>query len=80
MKTDTTLMGFLLYDVCAFLPSYFPSFIQVRGEHIIACSATEIAEKVSVLEGHEKEQPSSVALRCARIYAECNPKPGLSSF
>ncbi len=54
--------------------------IQVRGEHIIACSATEIAEKVSVIEGHEKEQPSSVAQRCARIYAECNPKPGLSSF
>ena len=54
--------------------------VQVRGEHIIACTAAEIAEKVSVIEGHEKEQPSSVAQRCARIYAECNPKPGLSYF
>ena len=49
----------------------------MRGEHIVACTAAEIAEKVSVIEGHEKEQPSSVAQRCARIYAECNPKPGL---
>ena len=46
----------------------------------MACSAAEIAEKVSVIEGHVKEQPSSVAQRCARIYAECNPKPGLCRF
>lgn len=44
----------------------------------MACSASEIVEKVAIIEGHEKEQPTSVAQRCARIYAECNPKPGKS--
>ncbi|XP_046839524.1 uncharacterized protein LOC124433781 isoform X2 [Xenia sp. Carnegie-2017] len=57
------------------IDDFIDNSVVVRGEHILACSAAEVAEKVSVIEGHEKEQPSSVARRCARIYAECNPKP-----
>ena len=53
---------------------------KVRGEQIIACSASEIVEKVAVIEGHKKEQPTSVAQRCTRIYAECNPQPGKYNY
>jgi len=49
---------------------------QVHGDNIIACSAVEVADRIAVIEGLEEEQKSSAALRCARIYAECNRKPG----
>jgi hypothetical protein len=49
---------------------------QVRGDHIVACTASEIADRIAIIQGLEEEQKSSVAERCARIYAECNPKPG----
>lgn len=53
---------------------------QVHGDNIIACSAIEVADRIAVIEGLEEEQKSSAALRCARIYAECNRKPGKACF
>ena len=49
---------------------------QVHGDNIIACSSIEVADRIAVIEGLEEEQKSSAAQRCARIYAECNRKPG----
>ena len=51
-------------------------YLQIHGDNIIACSATEVADRIAVIEGLEEEQKSSAAQRCARIYAECNRKPG----
>ena len=48
----------------------------MHGDNIIACSAAEVADRIAVIEGLEEEQKSSAAQRCARIYAECNRKPG----
>ena len=48
----------------------------MRGDCIVACSAAEIADKIAVIEGLEKEQKTAAAQRCARIYVECSPKPG----
>ena len=42
----------------------------------MACSSVEIADRIAVVEGVKQEEKSTVAQRCARIYAECNPKPG----
>lgn len=55
-------------------------YLQIHGDNIIACSATEVADRIAVIEGLEEEQKSSAAQRCARIYAECNRKPGKNSF
>lgn len=62
------------------IDDFIESSFVVRGEHIIACSVQEIVGKVALVEGHEKEQPSSIAQRCARIYAECNPKPDFKNL
>jgi len=53
---------------------------QVHGDNIIACSAVEVADRIAVIEGLEEEQKSSAALRCARIYAECNRKPDVNAL
>lgn len=54
--------------------------LQIHGDNIIACSATEVADRIAVIEGLEEEQKSSAAQRCARIYAECNRKPGEEQY
>ena len=54
-------------------------YFQVHGDNIIACSASEVADRIAVIEGLEEEQKSTAAQRCARIYAECNRKPGKSN-
>ncbi|XP_032232309.2 uncharacterized protein LOC116614879 isoform X2 [Nematostella vectensis] len=57
------------------IDDFVDSMIVVRGDHIVACTAVEIADRIAVIEGKEEEQKSAVAERCARIYAECNPRP-----
>lgn len=68
------LEGHLLMD------EFVESSVVVHGDNIVACSAIEVADRIAVIEGLEEEQKSSVAQRCARIYAECNRKPDINAL
>ncbi|CAH3018781.1 unnamed protein product [Porites evermanni] len=68
------LEGHLLMD------DFVESSVVIHGDNIIACSATEVADRIAVIEGLEEEQKSSAAQRCARIYAECNRKPDITAL
>ena len=68
-------MAYFIYLFLYLFLSLF-IYIQVHGDNIIACSAAEVADRIAVIEGLEEEQKSTAAQRCARIYAECDRKPG----
>jgi len=68
------LEGHLLMD------EFVESTVVVHGDNIIACSASEVADRIAVIEGLEEEQKSTAAQRCARIYAECNRKPDVNAL
>ncbi|CAH3136847.1 unnamed protein product [Pocillopora meandrina] len=62
------------------MDDFVESSVVVHGDNIIACSSTEVADRIAVIEGLEEEQKSSAAQRCARIYAECNRKPDITAL
>ncbi|KAK3751530.1 hypothetical protein QZH41_019423 [Actinostola sp. cb2023] len=81
LKDELVLKGFvppfsnLKIESQLLIDDFVDNMIVVRGDHIVACTASEVADRIAVIQGLAEEQKSVVAERCARIYADCNPRP-----